>query len=537
MVAGPLKRIGRGVLFTLLMLISSNAFSDEVETKLSPGMLTPGEHALLRITIEDVESAEPIRIPRVTGLKISFRGSQHFSSMRIINWEAHRSEGVVLSFSVVPERSGKFVIPPIPIKTGEGRVQSQKVSLIVKRGQGRIRSGSRLRPVLSVSRERVFVGEPVILRYFLLSGGVRLNEQPLFERLPEVRGFIKKNFDEKIEDDFDGDGNFIKTHVATFVLIPTEAGTHAVGGGTIVASVETRGRFFSFQFPQRRKIDFDTKTVEVLPLPGREKPAEFHGNVGAFTLDVSYDREPVQIFDERIIRVTVRGRGNLISLSKPTFDEERAPASIISEEGRESLQVEGDTLAGEKEFIFTVIPEQNGAISLGRVTFDFFNPETSRFEEIRSEHIELRAVGDTRKHQANEAVDEKPERFAFNPVLAVMLIAGVGLIVISVILWERRKFAMAEAPAPEDRKHSEEREEIPYPSAMVRALRSGRYDLFLKECESVINILERRGEPAARLADIKEKLYRCKYGGGSLAREDMEVLYNDIRGVLRESKG
>jgi len=537
MVAGPSKRIGRGVLFTLLLCISSNAFADEVETKLTPGRLTPGERALLRITIEDVESAEPIRIPRVPGLKISFRGSQHFSSMRIINWKAHRSEGVVLSFSVVAEKTGRFVIPPIPIETDDRRVQSQKVSLIVKRGGRITRSGSRLRPVLSVSRERVYVGEPIILRYFLLHGGLRLHERPIFERLPEVQGFIRKSFDEEIDDDFDSDGDSIKTHVATFVLIPTEAGRHAVGGGTIIASVASRGRFFSFPIPRRQKIDFASRTVEVLPLPDEEKPEEFHGNVGAFTLDVAYNTGPVPIFDERIIRATVRGRGNLISLSKPTFEEERAPARIISEEGKESLRLEGDTLAGEKEFLFTVIPEQNGTISLGSIAFDFFNPETSRFEEIRSEHIELRAVGDARKPQENEAVDEKAETFAFNPVLVIVLIAGIGLIVISVILWERRKFVMAEAPAPVEQKPSEEREAVPSPSAMVRALRSGQYDLFLKECESVINILERRGEPFARLAEIKETLYRYKYGGGSLAREDMEVLYNDIRGMLREIKG
>jgi hypothetical protein len=541
------KRIGEILLISLFLIgHSTNAFSEQVETELRPGRISIGETSSLQIRIENVEEAEPVSVPAVKGLMISFNGSQRFSSTQIVNWKKYSSKGVILSFSIVAERRGRFIIPPIVIESGKKRLRSKAVSLIVSGAIDEYRGEALFYPEISVSKRSVYIGEPVIVRYFLLHRGLQIRERPLFEKLPETRGFLRESYDERIEDRTQKRNgiDLLRTHIATFVLIPTERGSFPIGGGSVLLTVEQPDRFFSLKFSRRRRITFDAERVRVVPLPERGKPEGFQGNVGSFDIELEYDKKPMKIYEEKDIRLCIRGRGNLIALSKPLLERALSDVKIISEEGKGSLRIERSTLMGEKEFVYTIIPEREGELNIGRFVFNYFNFESSRYETCTTGDIRLNVTGDpSRKSEISLDEDEEAAgKVDFNIYLIALIVLAVAGIVISVILWERKKISLAvkgNSSGEEDVPQREEREISD--RKILLSIKRGDSVSFLREYGDTVTLLEKRigkGEGGdrtvmdAKIKEIKEALYRYKYGGEMITEGDMEALYREMKGLV-----
>ena len=545
MASGCSTRTGRVLLSFLFIAYSTGAFSEQVKTTLKPGRIHLGESSSLQIRIEDVEEAEPLSVPAVKGLEISFHGSQRFSSTQIINWKRYSSMGIILSFSVVAEQSGRFVIPPIVIASGKRRLQSKQVSLIVLGGGKGYRGIARFYPEISISKRRVYLGEPIVVRYFLLHRGLQIRDRPLFEKLPEMKGFVRESLDEQIEDETRKRNgiDLARTHVATFILVPTERGSFRIGGGSMIVTIEQPDRFFSFPFPQRKRITFHSESVKVIPLPEKGKPENFQGNVGRFTIELKYDRKPSRVYEEKDIRLIVRGRGNLILLSKPLLVDAPKDIKVISEEGKGTLGVEKFTLVGEKEFIYKIIPERSGEQDIGRFVFNYFDAASARYETLTTEDMRLSVTGDpSRGSEISLTGDETPAgRIELNVYLVALIILAVAAMVASIILWERRRIRLAVEMNSRRVDDTPPRESEISDRKILLSFKRGDVASFLREYEATINLLERRMSdkggkqdiPSDKgIQEIKDALYRFKYGGESITDEDMEVLYRDLKKLV-----
>lgn len=547
MAPGCSRRIGKVLLISFFSIAySTSAFSEQVKTVLKPGRINLGESSSLQIRIENVEEAEPVSVPAVKGLGISFHGSQRFSSTQIINWKTYSEKGIILTFSIVAERSGRFIIPPIVIESGKKRLQSKQVSLIVSGGVKGYSGIARFYPEISISKRRIYIGEPIVVRYFLLHGGLQIRDRPLFEKLPEMKGFVRESFAEHIEDETRKRNgiDLVRTHMATFILVPTERGSFRIGGGSMLVTLEQPDRFFSFSFPQRKRIAFHAESVNVVPLPEKGKPENFQGNVGRFDIELKYDRNPSKIYEEKTVRLRIKGRGNLILLSKPILEDALNDIKVISEEGKGSLGIEKSTLVGEKEFVYKIIPERAGELNIGRFVFNFFNIASSRYESLATEEIKLSVTGDSsRGSEISLNEDEKSSgRVEFNLYLVALIILAVAAMVVSVILWERKKISMAAVGNSTGEKDPPPREESEISDRKILlSIKRGDSLSFLREYENTINLLERRmsggeGKDSITLdksiQEIKDALYRFKYGGEAITDEDMEGLYRDIKKLI-----
>jgi len=522
------------------------------ETELVPSRIAVGDTAALRITVNDVDDAEPVSAPRVAGLDISFNGAQHFSNVQIINMQMKKSAGVVLTFAVSPQRPGTFVIPSVAIRAGSRRLSSRAVTLYASAGQARPRDNSRpssravrLYGSIECSKRAVFVGEPVVLRYFILHSGVEFEQNPMPEKMPETKGFVQKAVEERIEagaENRDG-AELAKTHFATYVLIPTQSGEFTIGGGSAIVVAGSRDEFFGFSFPRQRRVLFREERVSVRALPEAGKPDDFQGNVGSFTIEASSPPGRTPVFEELKLTVKVRGRGNLISLVRPAAIEAGDTIRVIGSDGKETLRIEQGALAGEKEFTFSLIPERPGPFDLGGFTLNFFNPESMRYESVASGRIAFEATGDASR-QAGTAIETAKKAdgaIDLNYLAIALALLGVAAIVAAVVLWERRRFR--EIAARDNRTEQ--------PKRVAPAVGRGGIDrtlhdlsgasrrrdapVFLKTAEIAINELERLAREgaldavrAANIRSVKERLFSSKYGGGGLADAEMDELYRSI---------
>lgn len=556
-----LKRTG-SITASLLgaVLMSGALYAVEIDTVLDPKRVRVGESATLQIKVNGLGSAEPGRIPSVPGCEISYRGmGRSFQWVNGKTWS-----GIVLSFSVTPLRAGSFTVPPITFSS-EGRTYRSGQVGFLAYGGGRAEHGSpgggeraAGSPVLSggvdFSRNEVFVGEPVIARYYVLYSGLQLDSTPEINELPEARGFVQRPFDETREDELTKQqgAEFIRGHVATFILLPAMPGAHEAGGGNAVVSLSYGDSFFSF--PRRARIGFEKKTIRVLPLPQAGRPENFSGNVGDFSMELDAPKGPVKMYDERRITVRIKGRGNFISLSEPVLGDVEG-IKIIKGTGNAVTALDKNALTGEKEFVFTVIPERSGTIDAGSVSFNFFDPYRRQYRTLTSGPILLNVTGnaaDAEEDSGNEGL--RASGVDINVFLIVLIVLAAGGMIAGMIFWERKKYrsftagtAAEKAPAVKAAPGGTSREQYDdYYRQIVLNFNPDAIPGFLKTAEKVLNAvaadLPADGENGMygtiplEVREIRDRIYSVKYGGGSFNVAEAKKMQERLKAVLNEMK-
>jgi hypothetical protein len=523
--------------------IQSNATL--LEAELDHEHIDVGESTTLRIKLSgDLAVMKPLKYPSVPGLKIEDAGMQQ--SFQMINGRSW--SGVELLFTVTALKKGTYRIPGFVFQHGKETIRSRDVTLAVTGGSAPASGmGAGIIPSIEISSSVAYVGQPVIMRYFIKASGNKAELQ-YFEHIPDSRGFVIKRID-----DIDSGASRSrqpengKTMVASYALIPTGPGTFMVGGGDAVFLVENpmagRARdFFGFGFPelsQTKTIAFETRTMTILPLPQRGMPDDFHGDIGKFVIRAEYDDIPVKIYQEKRVMVTLEGSGNLITLTNPMLEKEVDGLKTISQEGENSIKIDGSNLTGTKKFIFTLIPEKSGTVDAGRFKFSFFDPQKGAYETVRSGNISFTAKND--ESRALSGFDKDTDTgFDFNPLYFVFIVLALAGIIVFVIVWERKRLAVVSGNmnAGEESFPDENSEKkIDYQADCAGCLRNGDGEFFLNLAEKWIDqLLKEYGDSVVdgtenKIYKIRSEIHQFKFGGGTITPEDMKRIYGEITAV------
>ncbi len=438
-VGGVLKSIGK-VLFALIFFCAELSAA-QVKTELSDSTIHVGESSTLKIMVSGTTSnIQPVSVPSVKNLEIVYTGlSRNFQYINGDVWS-----GVVISFRLAPEKPGKYKIPPFVLKADGEEISSSTVTLNVLKGLGnrpeRPGYGSQqsiIKSGIELSKKTVYAGEPLIMRYYLYANEANLFEVNGIERSPDTKGFVVREISESLPDTVENiDGvDYAKHHVATFCLIPTESGLHNLGGGSGIITLNRRESLFDFA--TRKRIVFPHKKIDVKKLPLAGKPDNYGGDVGSFKIAVEVPKGEFKQFDEIQLKVTVSGKGNLLSLSKPRLSQRHVKA--IFEKQGEELFIHERGISGKKEFSLSIVPNEAGELNLGRVVLPFYNPEKGIYERASSEPLVLTVQRGLDSSQDSEVkFDRESQKFKFDLKLVLGLI-GVFLLILGGVLWERRR--------------------------------------------------------------------------------------------------
>ncbi len=519
-----------------------------LETEIDAGAIQVGESVTIRVKLSGGASdAQPVQLPTVPGLRIDYSGMQR--SFQFINGKSW--SGVELIFTVTALKTGNYKIPGFTFKRGNETLRSREVALVVSAGrpsQGNYAYD--LRPAVELSASKVYVGQPALMRYYILSSGPKA-ELKGFERVPETKGFIVKKIDDAPnETSAAQQPDQAKTLVSTFALIPAQVGSFRVGGGAAVFSLDipqprSRGEdFFGFNFPtfdQTKSFEFDTKPITVLPLPRQGAPAGYRGDIGAFVIRTDFTGEPVKVYGEKRITVTVEGKGNLVTMTRPVPEKENDGFKIISEDGESSLKIEGGEITGSRKFLYTIIPEKAGTIEPGSFTFSFFNPKTGAYETLRTSSISFIANADGNK--TGDAFDKEAEdRLSFNPLYFLLIVLALAGIIVFVVVWERKRLRIIDAAktdAQEEKTGDAANSEVDLRAELARCKERGDGDSFLKAADKYLGrISNEDSSPSAveyenAVTGIKDEIYRYKFGGGKILREDIIRIYDEIMALKK----
>jgi hypothetical protein len=368
---GSNRRSGGIWLTALLVLFSLSAFAQEisVEATVSKNPVSPGEAFNLTVTVRN--SQGELQIPRIEGLQ--YIGGQRFGQNEIIV-NGRQIVDYTYSFMYRANQEGTVSIPPIPVRTTKGLMRTQPIKLVVKKNTNPSINANFM-TIIEPSRKKVYLGEPVVLRYKVYQRYGSMNIESY--DLPDLEGFWKEQVEDhkgQWESKVINGQRYQEATLKVEVVFPQETGKFTLDGFTMTAIVG------SFWNQQRVNSTPSSSTLEVIPLP-EGKPANFLGTFDNLQLKGELSRSQLKANEAADLTLTFSGRGNLGLLGEPDV-QWPSDLEVFDPEVKDRITTTVNGVSGSRTYSYVLIPRSAGRYQLPALTFSYFNTNTNRYETL-----------------------------------------------------------------------------------------------------------------------------------------------------------
>ena len=374
-----------------------HAQDKRLEAELEMDQVSPGNPLYLYITFYGAHSVNPPDVPRIDGLQIKYVGPS--TKVSVINGQVSRS--ITHMYIVIPLREGEYDLGPFSVKH-EGRTYTSNVARLsasrtpspgarpsVPTPSGvpdysdqrqRIYAGDRLFLKMETNTREVYLNEvvPITVKLYVQRMSLRDIEFPVYNH----DGFSASKMEEPQRHRETVGGMPYDVLVFRQELFAIKEGEHTLGPASIKAKVVTKAdrvrRRASIFGRSLFRDDFlgdiemypvqlqsDPVKMTVLPFPGRGRPDSFKGAVGNFGLEVNVEPKTARVGDPVVMRMVIRGTGNLDTVTAP----------VVEESGDfKTYEPQVTRKGASKIYEQILIPNTDGTLEVPRVSFSFFDP-------------------------------------------------------------------------------------------------------------------------------------------------------------------
>ncbi|MBR5325193.1 MAG: BatD family protein [Prevotella sp.] len=401
------------------MIIAVTAAMAQTLTGVAPSHVAAGEQFRLTYTVntQDVSDFRAGDIP--DGLEVLIGPNRSMqSSYQMINGHTSSSSSITYTYIVRAAKNGTFSIPPAHAVVGGKSIASNTLTIKVSgsapsnsggsnrqrsNDDGEIRdagsqiSGSDLFIKVSANKKRVHEQEPILLTYkvYTLVGLTSLRGD-----MPDLKSFYTQEVDLPQQKSFSIEtfnGRPYKTTTwSQYVMFPQMTGKLEIPSITFEGIVVQQNRnidpfeaFFnggSGYVEVKKKIQAPGIEIQVDPLP--ERPANFSGGVGTFTVSAQLDKTEVKANDPVSMRIIVSGMGNLKLIKQPVVnfpkDFDKYEPKITDKTKLTSNGIEGSMI-----YDILVVPRHQGKYEIPPVEFTYFDTSANAYKTIKSEPFVL----------------------------------------------------------------------------------------------------------------------------------------------------
>jgi hypothetical protein len=387
-----------------------------VTAELKPAAFALDQEAALIVTVSGSNAAQP-ELPAVDGLH--FRSLGQSQQTAWINGQM--SASVSFSFGVRADKPGQRRIGPVKVRVNGKEYASQPLTCAVSPAAG---GGAGASPAQGAQPEPVgeevgsmtiepqsssfYVGEIVP---FTIKACFQAGRRIHVKTAPRFSGehFLLHQLDNEPvqqEERLPNGGNCIAlTWRGIFSAVKEGAAPLAaeLNADLMVRDSAMRQNdpfgasllddpFFDDFFARytRREIRLvsPAKSVTALPLPAKNRPADFTGAVGLFSLAVAASPADVKQGDPVTLRMKITGSGN--------FDRVQAPELSDSAGWKlypPAAQFAGQAGKGEKTFEQAAVPVSASLSAVPPLRFSYFDPAAKDYVTLTSEPIPIKLHG------------------------------------------------------------------------------------------------------------------------------------------------
>lgn len=391
------------ILFWLVLFGSRTLYAGVFTAELDKTVGPIDEEFVCTFTVSGDHDKEP-SIPEIDGLRVTGAGTS--SNLTIINGNASRS--TEYRFVIQPLKEGQFEIPSVTLKV-DGVVQKSAPLRFRVQPAGTTTDGG---PAVAfvkreLSAKKVYLGETLVAKVKIYFREKLAQAQEISEPNVNFRSFKSENrrtYTEEV------DGTPYRVHELTEVLVPTKVGKLTLNPFVLEAHVPddsarrrsrgTSGLFEDFfggalsgNF-KRKVLRSKEDEIEVLPVPERDKPANFSGLVGSFQLEASLGNNQIKTGETATLTVSLSGSGVVdqleqIKLSLPDHIKVYPDKPIT-----EQVLDDDRGFQSQKDFKFAIVPTEPGTFELPPVTISVFVPKLGSYVELTADLPELTVTGE-----------------------------------------------------------------------------------------------------------------------------------------------
>jgi len=463
-----------------MALTGLNATASGFTASLDRDTIALGEQATLSLKFDGVQPQDAPAVPDVAGLQFQYIGPS--SSFSFINGQT--SSSITFNYIVTPKHDGDFTIPAIRAAIGGQQFTSAPLNLFVSKASppsaASVNSGSEVAFLkLYFPKKKIYVGEPAVGRLELYlrddvqrSGNFQITSSPA-DGFSAGKTVEMQNQHRRVQV-----GNRVYTVIPLAIpLTAVRAGSLTLGPVTASVVVVLPARdgggdsffrqFFNQGEQEQVTLATDPVSVESLPLPEQERPANFTGAVGNFEMSATVGPTNITVGDPVTVRVQISGQGALDAVTLPAQDgwqnfKTYPPTAKLETSDQFGFQ-------GTKTFEQIVSPQNSDVHELPALTFSFFNPDDGRYHTLSQPAVPLvvKAVGATplptiaaARNTAPEnaspqdilPIKEKLGTLSQNPIPLVARPAFIGVQAVPVVaflaafVWRKRTDSLANNP-------------------------------------------------------------------------------------------
>jgi hypothetical protein len=391
--------------------------------RIEPAQIEMGDSARLTIAASGNE-ASAISPPMVAGLEfIAIAQSQRVESINGVS-----SASTTVTYQVIPEEAGVFTIPGaepgsapvvLTVKPGSGRgaaarggsaplaATSARPSTLPA-GSTRVTADGTAFVRLRLPKHELYVGETIPID---IQVGMRDGLVASLNGLPTLNGdaFTLNKLSsqpQRAQEIIDGRPYTILTwHSALAAVKPGELGltietpltvrmrTAARPDAGLLGDIDdlfndpALQNFFGASTEKDITVASAPTAFTVLALPAHDRPADFSGAVGSFSISSDVSDQKVAAGDPVTLRLRISGSGNFDRVTTPMLHDVEhwktyTPTAKFTAEDDFGHR-------GEKTFEQPLIATQPGAQSVPALSFSWFDPNSRRYVVARTSPLNV----------------------------------------------------------------------------------------------------------------------------------------------------
>jgi len=364
------------------------------------------------------------------------------------------SPGNSLANSLSPFGNMNFDFPPEPavhkfddyiLKKGENVNDKVRKNLFIK---------------LDVSKTSCFVGEPIIASYKLYT---RLRSETNITSAPSFNGFsvseleLNSNNSAGIEK---YNGREYNVYILRKVqLYPLQAG--AITLDPVVADNKVTFLKSEYAGTQRGDMFYDmlqnfadatspqdavigqhvtlqSKPVEITvkPLPEGNKPVDFKGAVGNFSMQSALQKNNITTDDAGNMKIVIAGTGDIQLINAPKVNW---PDGIDGYEAKitDDINKLSVPMKGSKTFTFPFTVSGAGTYTIPPASFSYFDPASSVYKTLHTEPLVItvaRGTGNSNNPYSKIKIAQSPPETGILSKYGLYFVIGISLLT-GIIFW------------------------------------------------------------------------------------------------------
>jgi LPXTG-motif cell wall-anchored protein len=406
-----------------------------------------GEAFQVQYVVENGAKASNFTAPVFQGFRI-VSGPNVYSGAAIDGNIVQQSKNFV--FTLVALNPGRLVIPGAVINIDGRQVRSNNsfIEVLSKETAARIfdketasNSDYFLRPgenvqdkirqnlflKIMVDKRNCFVGEPVLAIFKLYS---RLESKSDIVKNPGFYGFTVHDMvnlaDKQVATETLNGKPFDVHTIRKVQLYPLQAGVFTIDGMEVTNKVEFSRSIVNKKTEQEivegiltndepdekeeNKEEFESNmstapvTINVKPLPTKNKPALFDGATGFFTISAKAVKNKLLKDEGDVLEIAVKGKGNFVQLNAPVI---QWPKGIEGFEPlvKDSLDKTTTPLTGSRIYRYAFVAASAGEYTIPAINFSFFNPDSGVYKTITTTALQVSI--DNKKFSTNDSNDKE----------------------------------------------------------------------------------------------------------------------------------